>query len=154
MEYNQGYTQQEQYPPQQEYTQMEYNQGYTQEDLYVQPKPATKSIHEVETPVSRTPEETAILEEKIRQNISKEKERKPVKPSKKSIHERDYRINGKEPVSVVDIVLTIILIILILIVLFYLAYLFLLTDTYPTFLDAIYGLTDPQTFFSNLLGNI
>ena len=153
-EYNQGYTQQEQYPPQQEYTQMEYNQGYTQEDLYVQPKPATKSIHEVETPVSRTPEETAILEEKIRQNISKEKERKPVKPSKKSIHERDYRINGKEPVSVVDIVLTIILIILILIVLFYLAYLFLLTDTYPTFLDAIYGLTDPQTFFSNLLGNI
>ena len=154
MEYNQGYTQQEQYPPQQEYTQMEYNQGYTQEDLYVQPKPATKSIHEVETPVSRTPEETAILEEKILQNISKEKERKPVKPSKKSIHERDYRINGKEPVSVVDIVLTIILIILILIVLFYLAYLFLLTDTYPTFLDAIYGLTDPQTFFSNLLGNI
>ena len=154
MEYNQRYTQQEQYPPQQEYTQMEYNQGYTQEDLYVQPKPATKSIHEVETPVSRTPEETAILEEKIRQNISKEKERKPVKPSKKSIHERDYRINGKEPVSVVDIVLTIILIILILIVLFYLAYLFLLTDTYPTFLDAIYGLTDPQTFFSNLLGNI
>ena len=154
MEYNQGYTQQEQYPPQQEYTQMEYNQGYTQEDLYVQPKPATKSIHEVETPVSRTPEETAILEEKIRQNISKEKERKPVKPSKKSIHERDYRINGKEPVSVVDIVLTIILIILILIVLFYLAYLFLLTDTYPTFIDAIYGLTDPQTFFSNLLGNI
>ena len=154
MEYNQGYTQQEQYPPQQEYTQMEYNQGYTQEDLYVQPKPATKSIHEVETPVSRTPEETNILEEQIRQNISKEKERRPVKPSKKSIHERDYRINGKEPVSVVDIVLTIILIILILIVLFYLAYLFLLTDTYPTFIDAIYGLTDPQTFFSNLLGNI
>ena len=145
MEYNQGYTQQEQYPPQQE---------YTQEDLYVQPKPATKSIHEVETPVSRTPEETNILEEQIRQNISKEKERRPVKPSKKSIHERDYRINGKEPVSVVDIVLTIILIILILIVLFYLAYLFLLTDTYPTFIDAIYGLTDPQTFFSNLLGNI
>ena len=139
---------------QQEYTQMEYNQGYTQEDLYVQPKPATKSIHEVETPVSRTPEETNILEEQIRQNISKEKERRPVKPSKKSIHERDYRINGKEPVSVVDIVLTIILIILILIVLFYLAYLFLLTDTYPTFIDAIYGLTDPQTFFSNLLGNI
>ena len=153
-EYNQGYTQQEQYPPQQEYTQMEYNQGYTQQDLYVQPKPATKSIHEVETPVSRTPEEANILEEQIRQNISKEKERRPVKPSKKSIHERDYRINGKEPVSVVDIVLTIILIILILIVLFYLAYLFLLTDTYPTFLDAIYGLTDPQTFFSNLLGNI
>ena len=162
----QEYTQQEQYPPQQEYTQMEYNQGYTQqeqyppqqeytqEDLYVQPKPATKSIHEVETPVSRTPEETNILEEQIRQNISKEKERRPVKPSKKSIHERDYRINGKEPVSVVDIVLTIILIILILIVLFYLAYLFLLTDTYPTFIDAIYGLTDPQTFFSNLLGNI
>lgn len=145
MEYNQGYTQQEQYPPQQE---------YTQEDLYVQPKPATKSIHEVETPVSRTPEETNILEEQIRQNISKEKERRPVKPSKKSIHERDYRINGKEPVSVVDIILTIILIILILIVLFYLAYLFLLTDTYPTFIDAIYGLTDPQTFFSNLLGNI
>ena len=139
---------------QQEYTQMEYNQGYTQQDLYVQPKPATKSIHEVETPVSRTPEETNILEEQIRQNISKEKERRPVKPSKKSIHERDYRINGKEPVSVVDIVLTIILIILILIVLFYLAYLFLLTDTYPTFIDAIYGLTDPQTFFSNLLGNI
>ena len=163
-EYTQGYTQQEQYPPQQEYTQMEYTQGYTQQeqyppqqeyvqdDLYVQPKPATRSIHEVETPVSRTPEETNILEEQIRQNISKE--RQTVRPSKKSIHERDYRINGKEPVSVVDIVLTIILIILILIVIFYLAYLFLLTDTYPTFLDAIYGLTDPQTFFSNLLGNI
>ena len=143
MEYTQGYTQQEQYPPQQE---------YVQDDLYVQPKPATRSIHEVETPVSRTPEETNILEEQIRQNISKE--RQTVRPSKKSIHERDYRINGKEPVSVVDIVLTIILIILILIVIFYLAYLFLLTDTYPTFLDAIYGLTDPQTFFSNLLGNI
>lgn len=144
-EYTQGYTQQEQYPPQQE---------YVQEDLYVQPKPATRSIHEVETPVSRTPEETNILEEQIRQNINKEKERQTIKPSRKSIHERDYRINGKEPVSVVDIALTIILIILILIVLFYLAYLFLLTDTYPTFIDAIYGLTDPQTFFSNLLGNI
>lgn len=143
-EYTQGYTQ-EQYPPQQE---------YVQEDLYVQPKPATRSIHEVETPISRTPEETNILEEQIRQNINKEKERQTIKPSRKSIHERDYRINGKEPVSVVDIVLTIILIILILIVIFYLAYLFLLTDNYPTFLDAIYGLTDPQTFFSNLLGNI
>lgn len=62
------------------------------------------------------------------------------------------KIKEPEPVGAVDIVLTIILIILIIVVLFYVIFIFLLSSYYPTFTDAIYGLTDPGTFFNHLMG--
>ena len=57
----------------------------------------------------------------------------------------------KEGYSAVDIILTIILIALIILVIFYIVYLFLLSAKYPTFIDAIFGLSNPSVFFSNLI---
>ena len=55
--------------------------------------------------------------------------------------------------GVVDILLTIILIIVILIVIYYIIYLFLLNASYPTFMDALFGLTTPQNVINNLLNH-
>lgn len=75
-----------------------------------------------------------------------------MKPSTRPIH-NIRKENEKEPVGTVDIILTIILIILIIIVLFYIVYVFMLSSYYPTFMDAIYGLSDPGTLFGHLMGN-
>ena len=53
--------------------------------------------------------------------------------------------------GVVDIILTVILVIVILVVIYYLIYLFALHSSYPTFMDAVYGLTNPQNVINNLL---
>lgn len=56
-----------------------------------------------------------------------------------------------EPYTAVDIILTIILVILILLVIFYIIYLFVLSSSYPTFLDALFGLfTDPGKLLGSL----
>lgn len=144
--YQQGYTQEPQYQPQE----VSYSQGYVESNHtqqgYIE---KTAPIYRENGPI-RNDAEYAAIEEQIRQNIAKSK----TKPSTKSIHNiENYKKNGKEPVGIVDIILTVILVILILIVIFYIVYIFMLSSSYPTFIDAIYGLTDPQTFFNNLLGN-
>ncbi|MDO5848165.1 MAG: hypothetical protein Q4P18_01370 [Methanobrevibacter sp.] len=74
-----------------------------------------------------------------------------MRPSTRSIRNIPTE-KQKEPIGAVDILLTIILIILIIVVVFYIVYIFLLSSSYPTFLDAIYGLSNPSAFFSNLIG--
>ncbi len=73
-------------------------------------------------------------------------------PSTKSIHNIRNMETGKEPYGVVDILLTVILIVLVILVVFYIVYLFILSSSYPTFADALFGLSDPGTFFGNLIG--
>ncbi len=68
----------------------------------------------------------------------------------KNIHNLNYK-DEKEPMGVVDILLTIILIIVILIVLYYLVYLFLLSSTYPTFMDAVFAIQNPQNVINSIL---
>ncbi len=61
---------------------------------------------------------------------------------------------NNEPYSNVDILLTALLIILILLVIFYIIYLFVLSSSYPTFVDAIVGLfTDPGKLLGSLFGS-
>ena len=99
-------------------------------------------------PKRETPEE---MEARIRAEILAEKEKKSgIRNS--NIHNLNYK-EEKEPMNIVDILLTIILIIVILIVLYYVIYIFLLTAAYPTFMDAIYGLTNPQNLINNLLNH-
>ena len=89
------------------------------------------------------------IEAKIRAEI--EKEMKGEKGADgQSIHNLNYQ-QEKEPLGVLDIILTIILIIVILIVIYYLIYLFVLNSTYPTFMDAIYALSNPQNVINNVL---
>lgn len=97
-----------------------------------------------QAPKYETPEE---MEARIRAEIAKEQAE-----DKKgdNIHNLNYK-EEKEPMGVVDILLTIILIIVILIVIYYLIYLFLLNASYPTFLDALYALTNPQNVINNIL---
>ncbi|MGN0176792.1 MAG: ATPase [Methanobrevibacter sp.] len=68
----------------------------------------------------------------------------------KNIHNLNYK-NEKEPMGAVDILLTIILIIVILIVIYYIVYLFLLSSTYPTFMDAIFAIRNPQNIINTIL---
>lgn len=91
------------------------------------------------------------LEDEIRRKIAAEREAE-IKPSKKSIHNIKTPKREKEPLGIVDIILTIILIVIILIVVFYIIYLFVLSSSYPTFTDALYGLTDPQALIGHLMG--
>ncbi len=93
-----------------------------------------------------TPEE---MEARIRAEILAEKE--GIKPSEKSIHNLKKYKDDKEPMNTVDIILTVILIIVILIVIYYIIYVFILNAYYPTFMDAIYGLTNPQNVINNIL---
>ena len=88
------------------------------------------------------------LERRIREELMKKEKGK--EPLTEKIHNIDYE-DEKEPYGAVDIILTAILIIVILIVVFYIIYLFKLSASYPTFIDAIYGLANPGTFFNALL---
>ena len=98
------------------------------------------------TPKNETPEE---MEARIRAEILAEKEGgKKIKD--RNIHKLNYQ-EENEPRSIVDILLTIVLIIVILVVLYYLIYVFVLSATYPTFMDAIYALSNPQNVINNIL---
>ena len=98
------------------------------------------------TPRNETPEE---MEARLRAEILAEKEGGK-KVNERNIHKLNYQ-EEKEPRSIVDIILTIILIIVILVVLYYLIYVFILNATYPTFMDAIYALSNPQNVINNIL---
>ena len=99
-----------------------------------------------------TPEPEVTAEDDLERRIREElmKKDKSKEPIAEKIHNIDY-VEEKEPYGVVDIILTAILIIVILIVVFYIIYLFKLSASYPTFIDAIYGLGNPGTFFNALL---
>lgn len=93
---------------------------------------------------NETPEE---MEARIRAEILAEKKggRKD-----KNIHNLNYQ-EDKEPMGVIDILLTILLVLVILVVIYYLVYVFILHAAYPTFMDAIYALSNPQNVINNIL---
>ena len=102
---------------------------------------------------ARKPETPEEMEARIRAEILAEKDgkkRRGGKKKKENIHNLNYQ-DEKEPMGVVDILLTIILIIVILVVIYYLIYIFVLHSTYPTFIDAIYALGNPQNVINNIL---
>ena len=102
---------------------------------------------------ARKPETPEEMEARIRAEILAEKDgkkRRGDKKKKENIHNLNYQ-DEKEPMGVVDILLTIILIIIILVVIYYLIYIFVLHSTYPTFIDAIYALGNPQNVINNIL---
>ena len=102
-------------------------------------------------PRNETPEE---MEARIRAEILAEKEGGKKLRDKKdedtNIHNLNYQ-NEKEPMGVVDVLLTILLIIVILVVIYYIIYIIVLHSTYPTFIDAIYALSNPQNVINNAL---
>lgn len=89
------------------------------------------------------------LEAKIRDEIEKEMKAKE-NGDGKTIHNLNYQ-QEKEPLGAVDILLIIILVIVILIVIYYLVYLFVLNASYPTFMDAVRALSNPQNVINNVL---
>ncbi len=89
------------------------------------------------------------IEPEIGKTVQKDKE---IKKDGENIHNLNYQ-DEKEPMNVVDIILTIVLVVVILIVIYYLIYLFLLHSSYPTFMDAVFGLTNPQNVINNILSN-
>ena len=97
-------------------------------------------------PKNETPEE---MEARIRAEILAEKEGGR-KIRDRNIHKLNYQ-EEDEPRSIVDILLTIVLIIVILVVLYYLIYVFVLSASYPTFMDAVYALSNPQNVINNIL---
>jgi hypothetical protein len=108
--------------------------------------PLTQKREMSKPPKNETPEE---MEARIRAEILGEKEDgKKIKD--KNIHNLNYQ-EEKESMGAVDILLTIILILVILVVIYYLIYIFTLTTYYPTFMDAVYGLTNPQNVINNIL---
>ena len=123
-------------------------------------KPSEAPAKDQKRARSETPEE---MEARIRAEILKEQGIEPVekeskkgilgrcgKQSNENIHNLNYQ-DEKEPMGVVDILLTVVLVIVILIVVYYLIYLFVLHSTYPTFMDALFGLTNPQNVINNIL---
>jgi hypothetical protein len=56
--------------------------------------------------------------------------------------------------GVVDILLTIILILVILVVIYYLIYLFMLGSVYPTFMDAVFALKNPQNVVNHVITGV
>ena len=101
----------------------------------------------------RKPETPEEMEARIRAEILAEKDgkkRRGGRKKKENIHNLNYQ-DEKEPMGVVDILLTIILIIVILVVIYYLIYIFVLHSTYPTFIDSIYALGNPQNVINNIL---
>jgi hypothetical protein len=112
------------------------------------PSNEEKSLKEEKAPglkpkKSETPEE---MEARLRAEILEEKDGK----KSDSIHNLNYQ-NEKESMGAVDILLTIILIIVILVVIYYIIYIFMLKASYPTFMEAIYGLSNPQNVINNIL---
>lgn len=101
-------------------------------------------------PRIETPEE---MEARIRAEIAREQNIKmDPKQQENGIHNINYK-DEKEPLGVVDIILTIILIIVILIVLYYIVFLFILNASYPTFMDAVFALKNPQNVINALLSH-
>ena len=113
------------------------------------PKP--KETPEVEVPKKPTsrPETPEEMEARIRAEIANEQGSLKDK-AEGGIHNLNYQ-EEKESMGVVDILLTIILIIVILLVIYYIVYLFLLQASYPTFMDALYGLKNPQNVINAIL---
>ena len=101
-----------------------------------------------ETP--KRPETPEEMEARIRAEILAEKEGKTKGKDTDNIHNLNYQ-EEKESMSAVDILLTVLLIIVILIVIYYLIYVFVLHSFYPTYMDAIYGLSNPQNVINNIL---
>lgn len=106
------------------------------------------------TQETETPEE---MEARIRDEILMEyglvndkKSKSMTKKDDGNIHNLNYQ-DEKEPMGILDIILSIILIIVVLIVLYYLIYLFILNTSYPTFLDAVYALKNPQNVINAIL---
>jgi hypothetical protein len=99
-----------------------------------------------QAPKNESPEE---MEARIRAEILAEKNGGK-KSKDKGIHNLNYQ-EEKEPMSVVDILLTVLLVLVILVVIYYLIYIFMLHAAYPTFMDAIYALTNPQNVINNIL---
>lgn len=97
-------------------------------------------------PKQETPEE---MEARLRSEILKEQGMVSDKEDK-NIHNLNYQ-DEKEPMGIIDILLTIVLVIVILIVIYYLIYLFLLSTTYPTFMDAVFALKNPQNVINGIL---
>ena len=89
------------------------------------------------------------LDRRIREELMRREEEKK-HPKRDKIHNIEYE-EEKEPYSAVDIILTAILVIVILIVVFYIIYMFKLSGTYPTFLDAVYGLKNPGSLIQVML---
>lgn len=115
-------------------------------------KPSETPARDQKRAKPETPEE---MEARIRAEILKEQGIEPKSGKKgrkndESIHNLNYQ-DDKEPMGIVDILLTIILVIVILIVVYYLIYLFFLHTSYPTFMDAIFGLTNPQNIINTIL---
>jgi len=119
-----------------------------------QPRPEEPVIEKPSRP--ETPEE---MEARIRAKILAEQEGKKGRRGRKakkskaedeSIHNLNYK-DEKEPMGAVDILLTILLVIVILVVIYYIVYIFVLHATYPTFVDAIYALGNPQNVINNVL---
>ena len=99
-----------------------------------------------EKPKFETPEE---MEARIRAEILAEKEGgKKIKDQ--NIHNLNYQ-EEKEPRSAVDILLTIVLILVILVVIYYIIYILVLHATYPTFIESIYALSNPQNVINSAL---
>lgn len=106
----------------------------------------TNAAPKVEPPVNETPEQ---MEARIRAEILKEQGLQQ-ESKENGIHNINYK-DEKEPMGVVDILLTLILIIVILIVLYYILYLFVLSASYPTFMDAVFALKNPQNIINAIL---
>ncbi|WP_458405839.1 ATPase [Methanobrevibacter sp.] len=111
-----------------------------------QPRKEESLLNDKRPSKPETPEE---MEARIRAEILAEAQGKG-KVEDGNIHNLNYK-DEKEPMSIVDIILTIVLIIVILVVIYYIIYIFFLTTYYPTFLDAIYGLSNPQNVINNIL---
>ncbi|WP_458453627.1 ATPase [Methanobrevibacter sp.] len=111
-----------------------------------QPRKEESLLKDKKPSKPETPEE---MEARIRAEILAEAQGKG-KGGDGNIHNLNYT-DEKEPMSVVDIILTIILIIVILVVIYYIIYVFFLATYYPTFMDAIYGLSNPQNVINNIL---
>lgn len=105
-----------------------------------------KAAPKREVPRNETPEE---MEARIRAEILKEQQVK-VENGDQNIHNLNYQ-EEKEPMGVVDILLTLILIVVILVVLYYIIYLFFLNATYTTFMDAVFALKNPQNVINHIL---
>ena len=117
------------YAPQQNYSQNPY--GQQMNNPYAQQN--TNQYYPQEEMVAPQGQHIPYPEKQARLREQKRQE------DKKGIHDIKYE-EEKEPIGIVDIILTIILIIAILIVIFYIVYLFFLSSQYPTFIDAIFGI--------------
>lgn len=119
------------------------------------PRPVVEEVPQRTIPRNETPEE---MEARIRAELAREMQggqtqKIAPEPDEKGIHKLNYQ-DEKEPMGVVDILLTIILIIVILIVLYYVIYLFVLGTTYPTFMDAVFALKNPQNVINHIVTGV